>query len=167
MVYYSFFIWNPFTGSQCCLICECVLYTIIFSWGLCNMKIFMLYLFCFLQKPPTLPSYNHVKRSQTNTKKRQYKTFSFFLLRRNRRSSLCCLDTKLTAAYSNNAEKTKSRQTAIQISIAFTYDTYQKEETISRNILKYNTINRMKNYYILGNFLSNWGINKETFSKVL
>lgn len=40
--------------------------------------------------------------------------------RLNRSSSLCCLDTKLTAAYSNSAEKTKRRHTAIQMSMALT-----------------------------------------------
>lgn len=35
-------------------------------------------------------------------------------------NSLCCLETKLTAAYSNNAANTNSRQTAIQMSMAFT-----------------------------------------------
>ncbi len=44
----------------------------------------------------------------------------FFLFRRNRKSSLCCRETKLTAAYSNRAEKTNNKHTAIQISIAFT-----------------------------------------------
>lgn len=40
--------------------------------------------------------------------------------RRRRMNSLCCRDTKLTAAYSSRAAKTKSRQTAIQMSMAFT-----------------------------------------------
>lgn len=44
----------------------------------------------------------------------------FLLCRLKRSSSLCCLDTKLTAAYSSSAEKTKRRHTAIQISMAFT-----------------------------------------------
>lgn len=35
-------------------------------------------------------------------------------------NSLCCLETKLTAAYSNSAANTNSRQTAIQMSMAFT-----------------------------------------------
>lgn len=47
-------------------------------------------------------------------------TLVFFLLLRNLRSSLCCLETKFTAAYSSSAEKTKSRHTAIQMSMAFT-----------------------------------------------
>lgn len=55
-------------------------------------------------------------------------TLLFFLLRRNRRSSLCCLDTKFTAAYSKSAENTKSRHTAIQMSMALTYDTYEKRQ---------------------------------------
>lgn len=44
----------------------------------------------------------------------------FLLCRLKRSSSLCCLDTKLTAAYSSSAEKTNRRHTAIQISMAFT-----------------------------------------------
>lgn len=44
----------------------------------------------------------------------------FLWWRLNRSSSLCCRDTKLTAAYSNSAEKTKSRHTAIQMSMALT-----------------------------------------------
>lgn len=55
-------------------------------------------------------------------------TLLFFLLRRNRRSSLCCLDTKFTAAYSRSAENTKSRHTAIQMSMALTYDTYERRQ---------------------------------------
>ncbi len=35
-------------------------------------------------------------------------------------NSLCCLETKLTAAYSSSAANTNSRQTAIQMSMAFT-----------------------------------------------
>lgn len=41
-----------------------------------------------------------------------------FLL--NLSSSLCCRDTKLTAAYSRSAENTNSKHTAIQMSMAFT-----------------------------------------------
>lgn len=47
-------------------------------------------------------------------------TFVLLLWRLKRSSSLCCLDTKLTAAYSSSAEKTKRRHTAIQMSMAFT-----------------------------------------------
>lgn len=47
-------------------------------------------------------------------------TLLLFLCRLKRSSSLCCLDTKLTAAYSSSAEKTKRRHTAIQMSMAFT-----------------------------------------------
>ena len=43
-----------------------------------------------------------------------------FCLRLRRRNSFCCLETKLTPAYSSNAANTKSRHTAIQISMAFT-----------------------------------------------
>lgn len=49
-----------------------------------------------------------------------FRTLTFFFGRRNLNSSLCCLETKLTAAYSSRAEKTKSRHTAIQMSMAFT-----------------------------------------------
>lgn len=44
-------------------------------------------------------------------------SFSFFLILKN---SLCWRETKLTAAYSSSAAKTKSRHTAIQMSMAFT-----------------------------------------------
>lgn len=48
-------------------------------------------------------------------------TFRFLLcFRFKRRSSFCCLETKLTPAYSSKAAKTNSRHTAIQMSIAFT-----------------------------------------------
>lgn len=40
--------------------------------------------------------------------------------RRRRMNSLCWRDTKLTAAYSSRAANTKSRHTAIQMSMAFT-----------------------------------------------
>lgn len=58
-------------------------------------------------------------------------TLLFFLLRRNRRSSLCCLDTKFTAAYSKSAENTKSRHTAIQMSMALTYDTCERRQEMA------------------------------------
>lgn len=109
----------------------------IFPWGPCNVKIFMGYLFCVLDLFPTLQKYKHAIQNKTEwvCKIDKKATLSFFLLRRNRRSSLCCLDTKLTAAYSNNAEKTNSRQTAIQISIALTYDTYRNKKTVSRKMM--------------------------------
>lgn len=44
-------------------------------------------------------------------------SFSFFLILKN---SLCWRETKLTAAYSSSAANTKSRHTAIQMSMAFT-----------------------------------------------
>lgn len=47
-------------------------------------------------------------------------TFMCRRLRLKRSSSLCWRAMKLTAAYSSRAENTKSRQTAIQISMAFT-----------------------------------------------
>lgn len=47
-------------------------------------------------------------------------TFMCRRLRRKRSSSLCWRAMKLTAAYSNKAENTNSRQTAIQMSMAFT-----------------------------------------------
>lgn len=47
-------------------------------------------------------------------------TFMCRRLRRKRSSSLCWRAMKLTAAYSSSAEKTKSRQTAIQMSMALT-----------------------------------------------
>jgi len=72
-----------------------------------------------------LTLYPGINQSQLSFKVVSAVTFTlfFFLLRRNRRSSLCCLDTKFTAAYSKSAENTKSRHTAIQMSIALTYDT--------------------------------------------
>lgn len=65
-----------------------------------------------------------------------------------RRSSLCCRETKLTAAYSNRAEKTKSKHTAIQISIAFTQDTWRKKK-----ILSYKNGNSFMNIIITNNNL--------------
>lgn len=63
------------------------------------------------------------------TQREKYHTlFCLLCLLRSLRNSLCCLDTKFTAAYSSNAANTKRRHTAIQMSIAFTYETYKTKE---------------------------------------
>lgn len=53
--------------------------------------------------------------------------FCLFCLLRSRRNSLCCLETKFTAAYSSKAANTNRRHTAIQMSMALTQETWERE----------------------------------------
>lgn len=84
------------------------------AWGVITTRIKFIFLLMHSGLPPQASIL------------RDYPTlFCLFCRLRRRRNSLCCLETKFTAAYSSKAANTNRRHTAIQMSIAFTYETWR------------------------------------------